>query len=181
MRILYVISLISIVILLNGCFLFEKEEIEVKVKQVITLPTGTIIEASVPLNISAVITTLVPRVGDNEIREGSSFVIPVQVVNNDKEDYVDTKLMFEYEDEFIEGLYLYSWSKNPLEKIGEKIYFFDKDLKSTQDTKILLAGKVKNLPKGLEDGRVKFTLKILDNRSTVISTTEDTIVIIKNE
>lgn len=180
MKILYVISLISFLILLNGCFLFEKEGIEIKVKQVITLPTGTIIEASIPLNVSAVINTLIPRVGDNKVKEGSSFVIPVQVVNN-KEDYVDTKIMFEYEGEFIEGLYLYSWSKNPLDKIGEKIYFFDKDLKSTQDTKILLAGKVKNLPKGLEEGRVKFTLKILDNRSTVISTTEDTIVITKNE
>lgn len=178
---LFMYLLLVLILILVGCSIFNQDDVEIKVKQVVKLPTGTIIEASAPLNMTKVIDALMPRVGDNKVEENSSFVIPIEIKNVGDKDFVNTKLMFSYEGEFINGLYLYSWSKSPLQKVDEKIYEFDKDLKATQATKVIVAGSVNKLPDGLADGRVSFSLSILDNGNNVIATTKDSIVITKQK
>lgn len=174
---LFLTLLMLFLTLVVGCDIINPKEVEITVKHVVILPTGTIIEASAPLNVSNAFGFLRPKLGDNDVKQNSSFILPISIKNELNKDFKNTKIKFIYEKKFIEKMYVYSKSKEPLTSLGEDTYSFDNDLIATQEATILVAGKAGQLTDGLVDGRVKYSVIVLDENNQPINEINDTIVI----
>jgi hypothetical protein len=176
MKQFYWLIMLAVLLLFSGCV--QPDKVKVTVKQIIPLPTGTLIEVAAPLEINQTLDSFLPRTGENSISENSSFVIPIELTNGD-EDFSNTSIYLFFEQEYVEVLYPYSSSKKPLEQLGNNTYLFDNDLKATQSTRLLLVGKVKSLPPGTKYAGVSFNLTLFDGNKNVIGRAGDTIRIDK--
>jgi|GEM_PF-4313027 len=174
-KILLVVVLAAIIF--SGCI--QEDKVKVEIRQIIPLPTGTVIVASAPVDINKSLESIVPRTGDNEIEENSSFAIPIIVKNTADENFKDTKILLTYEKEFIEKIHPYYSSKEPLKQLENNLFDFDKDLKASQETTLILAGRVRVLPKSLENGKVLFNISILDENNRTLANKGDSIIIKK--
>lgn len=173
------IALVFMGLLLLGCD--QPENVKIQIKQIIPLPTGTIIEISAPLDINqSSFDSIIPRTGENQIFENTSFVIPIEIENVAAHDYKNTKIILSYgAAEYIRTLYPFSTSKEPLQLIGNDTYVFDNDLKASQKTILLLAGNVGLLPPNMKDGGIEINISIVDDNNTIITSKADLIRIVR--
>lgn len=162
--------------LLFGCI--NPDEVEVTGKQVVVLPTGTILEASAPINVSRGLEAMIPSVGEPEIIEERVFQIEIGIQSPNK-DYQDTKAVLSYNSEHIEAMYAYSLSGEPLEYVGNNTYLFDRDLRAGSETTIYLRGRAKKLPKDTEYLGVEYGVTLIDGVGNTIGGNKESIRMVR--
>jgi hypothetical protein len=171
--------------LLSGCFGIgvATDKMTVTVKQVIPLPTGTVIEVSAPLelngtDIHGIFNDILKSNSGNRITENTAFVIPV-VVANGNFDYEDTTISLDYSGAGVTKLIPYSASRNPLSKREDGRYDFDEELKASQTTELLIAGMTGDVPEGFESASMHFNVTVYAGNGSYITSEVGSLTIVK--
>lgn len=189
MRNILVISAIFVMLLLTfGCpFLgggsstpvVQPDQVKIIIKQIIPLPTGTIIEVSAPLEFNQ---SFLPNISniENKIYESQPFRVEVEIKNEGGTRYENTTIMITYGPNTFEKLIPYDKNGMPLEQIGGR-YAFDNDFLSGQTAVLYLAGQSKPLTEGYGNSNLQFSVIIYRSDGTPIQTQPGEIKIYKKQ
>lgn len=150
-------------------FFSHVEQVEIEVKQIIPLPTGTFISISVPLNINRTFfDSLKPKIMDNKVAENEEFAIPIQIKNKINQTFYDTKIKISYNKERIYYMHPFKDNKEPLINASEDISYFQEDFYPSDISTILLVGKAKPIEGDLSV-ETPYTLSVLDENNIPLS------------
>ncbi len=165
---------VASLVLLTSC---TDQGVQIAVKQTFPIGPGTVIEASVPLNIS--LSKIDELVGfARDVHQNSKFLMNLEVVNHGPE-VRDTKLQITHQGTQIVKMQPYSPRGTPLQGGNDFTYKFDDELLEGQITPLRIAGEVGELPEGVSEAHLDFTITILDGTGKAVASTEHTIPVVK--
>lgn len=179
-----VLGVTCMALMLFGCLGGSEPSAKITVKQIIPLPTGTIIEASAPVlevnrsSLDSFLDQIKPRTGENSVLENESFLLPIEIINGNAT-YLDTTVTFSYTSDYVEFVTPYASNSLKLEQIGANTFRLDRELTSGQTTRLWLAGKAKVIPSGMRSGTVELNLTVYDGNQEKIVSVIDTVAISK--
>ena len=157
----------------------QLDQVKIIIKQIIPLPTGTIIEVSEPLVFNQSILPNISNI-ENRIYEQQPFLVEVEIKNEGGFRYENTTIAITYSPNTYEKLIPYDNNRNPLKQVEER-YELDKEFLPKQNAVIYLAGESKPVVEGYGDSPLQFWITLYGANGESLQTQKGEIKIYRKQ